>query len=806
MIRSLLLVGASALATVSVTIAAVQGAGLERGQAPVLPGVEQRVLLDRYCVGCHNQKAKIAGLTLDTLDLARPGEHAEAWEKVVRKLRAGVMPPAGRPRPEPTAYEGLRLSLEQALDRAAAANPNPGRPAALHRLNRTEYRNAVRDLLALDLDIESWLPADPASYGFDNVGDILGISPVLLERYLASARRISRLAIGDPALPPSVDAYVVPSDLTQRDRLDPLPFGTRGGLLTPVLFPLDGEYVFKLRLARDFNENINGLTAPHQIELTLDGERVQLFTIGGTVKGRERGQTLATLTADDALQVRMTVRAGTRLVGAAFLKRPSVQFEDIRQPFLRDTVEQGDTEGQPALSKITISGPYGAHAATDTTPRRRILICRPNARAGEAACARQIISALARRAYRRPVTAADMDLLLRFYEEGRAAGGFEKGIEQALTRILVSPSFLFRIARDPDGAKPGTNYRITTIELASRLSFFLWSSIPDEALLRAAERGTLAQPAVLDREVRRMLAHPKAAALVNNFAGQWLYLRNLRDAKPDRRAFPDFDENLRRALRKETELFVDSIIREDRSVLDLLAADYTFVNERLARHYGIPHVYGDHFRRVTLTDPVRGGLAGQGSILTVRSYANRTSAVLRGVWILDNLLGVTVPPPPPNVPDLEETNAVGKVLSMRERTVLHRANPACASCHSVIDPIGLSLENFDAIGRWRAAEASGTPIDAAGMLPDGTSFDGLTGLKQALLHHSDQFVHTLTEKLMIYALGRGLEYYDAPAIRAIVRDAAAEDFRFSALIRGIVRSVPFQMRRSLDAQSDRTSP
>ncbi|HYU80398.1 MAG TPA: DUF1592 domain-containing protein [Vicinamibacterales bacterium] len=806
MIRSLLLVGASALATVSVTIAAVQGAGLERGQAPVLPGVEQRVLLDRYCVGCHNQKAKIAGLTLDTLDLARPGEHAEAWEKVVRKLRAGVMPPAGRPRPEPTAYEGLRLSLEQALDRAAAANPNPGRPAALHRLNRTEYRNAVRDLLALDLDIESWLPADPASYGFDNVGDILGISPVLLERYLASARRISRLAIGDPALPPSVDAYVVPSDLTQRDRLDPLPFGTRGGLLTPVLFPLDGEYVFKLRLARDFNENINGLTEPHQIELTLDGERVQLFTIGGTVKGRERGQTLATLTADDALQVRMTVRAGTRLVGAAFLKRPSVQFEDIRQPFLRDTVEQGDTEGQPALSKITISGPYGAHAATDTTPRRRILICRPNARAGEAACARQIISALARRAYRRPVTAADMDLLLRFYEEGRAAGGFEKGIEQALTRILVSPSFLFRIARDPDGAKPGTNYRITTIELASRLSFFLWSSIPDEALLRAAERGTLAQPAVLDREVRRMLAHPKAAALVNNFAGQWLYLRNLRDAKPDRRAFPDFDENLRRALRKETELFVDSIIREDRSVLDLLAADYTFVNERLARHYGIPHVYGDHFRRVTLTDPVRGGLAGQGSILTVRSYANRTSAVLRGVWILDNLLGVTVPPPPPNVPDLEETNAVGKVLSMRERTVLHRANPACASCHSVIDPIGLSLENFDAIGRWRAAEASGTPIDAAGMLPDGTSFDGLTGLKQALLHHSDQFVHTLTEKLMIYALGRGLEYYDAPAIRAIVRDAAAEDFRFSALIRGIVRSVPFQMRRSLDAQSDRTSP
>ncbi len=664
----------------------------------------------------------------------------------------------------------------------------------------------MRDLLALDLDIESWLPADPASYGFDNVGDILGISPVLLERYLASARRISRLAIGDPALPPSVDAYVVPSDLTQRDRLDPLPFGTRGGLLTPVLFPLDGEYVFKLRLARDFNENINGLTAPHQIELTLDGERVQLFTIGGTVKGRERGQTLATLTADDALQVRMTVRAGTRLVGAAFLKRPSVQFEDIRQPFLRDTVEQGDTEGQPALSKITISGPYGAHAATDTTPRRRILICRPNARAGEAACARQIISALARRAYRRPVTAADMDLLLRFYEEGRAAGGFEKGIEQALTRILVSPSFLFRIARDPDGAKPGTNYRITTIELASRLSFFLWSSIPDEALLRAAERGTLAQPAVLDREVRRMLAHPKAAALVNNFAGQWLYLRNLRDAKPDRRAFPDFDENLRRALRKETELFVDSIIREDRSVLDLLAADYTFVNERLARHYGIPHVYGDHFRRVTLTDPVRGGLAGQGSILTVRSYANRTSAVLRGVWILDNLLGVTVPPPPPNVPDLEETNAVGKVLSMRERTVLHRANPACASCHSVIDPIGLSLENFDAIGRWRAAEASGTPIDAAGMLPDGTSFDGLTGLKQALLHHSDQFVHTLTEKLMIYALGRGLEYYDAPAIRAIVRDAAAEDFRFSALIRGIVRSVPFQMRRSLDAQSDRTSP
>lgn len=764
--------------------------------SPSVPG--PRATLDRYCVTCHNQRGKIAGLTLDTMSLAEVGHEAEVWEKVVRKLRAGVMPPAGRPRPDAATYEALRVWLEDELDRAADARPDPGRPAVFHRLNRAEYRNAIRHLVALDIDVTSWLPSDPSSYGFDNIGDVLGVSPVLLERYLSAARKISRLAVGDPAIEPSIDSYVVPSDLTQRDRLDGLSFGTRGGALIHHNFPLDGSYEIKIRLSRDFNENINGLTEPHRIEITVDGERVKLFTIGGNLKGRERAQTLETLTADDALEIRLPMKAGVRAIGVAFLKRPSVQFEGLRQPFLRDTVEQGETQGQPYLSKVTIAGPYDATVAEDTPARRRIFVCRPAAAAEDRACARKIISTLAGRAYRRPITDDDLQVLLQFYDQGRATQGFENGIERALARILVSPSFLFRIERDPADVAPGAVYRISDVELASRLSFFLWSNGPDDQLLDLAERGTLKAPAVLRQQVRRMLDDSRSEALVSNFAGQWLYLRNIEEARPDRRLFPDFDENLRRALRRETELFFESIVREDRSVLDLLTAEYTFLNERLARHYGIPHIYGDHFRRVTLKDEARGGLLGHGSILTVRSYANRTSPVLRGVWILENLLGVPVPPPPPDVPDLKETNPSGQVLSMRERMVQHRANPVCASCHAVMDPLGLPLENFDAVGRWRTMSESDAPIDASGALPDGRSFDGPTGLKRALLSHSRGFVETLTERLLTYALGRGLEHYDAPTIRRIAREAAKTDYRFSALILGIVESVPFQMRRALD--------
>jgi mono/diheme cytochrome c family protein len=760
---------------------------------------EPRALLDQYCVTCHNQRMKAGSLALDGLDVNRIGENPQTWEKVVRKLRGGVMPPAGRPRPDRATYDGFRSWIENEIDRAAAADPNPGRSAAFHRLNRTEYRNAIRDVLALDVDVASWLPADPASYGFDNIGDALGISSGLLERYLSAAQRVSGLAVGDPTIGPSVATYVYPSDLTQRDRIDGLPFGTRGGALVNHYFAVDGEYVIQIRLGRNYNTRINGLDELQHVEVLIDGERVQAATIGG--KPRVRGRAAnpddynGPVDEDDKLKFRIPVKAGARALGVTFVKRTAAQFEDLDRPILRDSPEYGDTQGLPSLAKIEIDGPYAAVRPADTPSRRRIFTCTP-ASEKDTTCARTILTAVARRAYRRPITDEDLRLLMTFYTEGRDAGGFEKGVQDAIARILVSPSFLFRIEQDT--AEPGAakNYRVSDLELATRLSFFLWSSVPDDTLLDVAERGRLKDPSVLDQQVRRMLADPRANTLVSNFAGQWLHLRDVSELKPDRWSFPEFDDNLRRAFRRETELFMTSIMQDDRGLLDLLTADYSFINERLARHYGIPNIYGDHFRRVTLTDETRRGLLGQGAILAVTSSPNRTSPVRRGVYILENFLGVSPPPPLPNVPALKDTNAGGKVLSMRERMVQHRANPVCASCHSMMDPLGLALENFDGVGHWRTRSESNGELDVSGTLPDGTTFDGPVGLRNALLKYSDAFVTTFTEKLLTYALGRGLEYYDAPTVRRITHEAAKQNYKVSVLVQNIVRSPAFQMRRS----------
>ena len=762
-------------------------------------GSETRAVLQRYCQGCHNERAAVGrdtGLTLDTLGAEDPAGAPEQWEKIARRLRNGSMPPAGRPRPSAAVYERTAAWIEARLDAAAAARPNPGRPAVLHRLNRAEYRNAVRDLLALDVDVSSLLPADTSSYGFDNIGDVLGVSPLQLESYLSAANRISRLAVASsPAVAVTADVYKVSTELTQTDRLDGMPFGTRGGTRVEHFFPVDGEYEIRVRLARN-NYGIVGLREPHPLEITLDGARVQLVTAGAGVSStaaddrRERYKL-----QDDNLHVRVPVQAGPHTVGAAFLKRPSAQVESVRRPFLRALLEHGQSHQIPYIGELVITGPFEP-APPDSTPSRdRIFLCRPAGSGDEAACARRIVTTLAQRAFRRPATDAELRTLLAFYDEGRRGGSFDSGIERALTRLLVSPAFLFRLEADPRDVRPGAPYELDDWALASRLSFFLWSSIPDDELLALAAQGRLRDPAVLERQTRRMLADPRSDALVANFAGQWLYLRNLSVPQPDFRLFPDFDDNLRHAFRRETELLFESIVREDRSVVDLLAADYTFVNERLARHYGMPHVYGDHFRRVSTADhPMRGGLLGQGSFLTVQSLATRTSPVKRGIWILENILGTVPPDPPPNVPPLAADASDGRPRSMREAMEAHRANPTCAACHRLMDPLGLSLENFDAVGQWREVGASNEPIDASGALPDGTRFSGVAELKQALLAHREQFVNTLTEKLLTYALGRGLEHYDAPAVRSITRAAAGRDHRFSALVLGIVESVPFRMR------------
>ena len=758
------------------------------------PGASGRALIDRYCVTCHNDKTRTAGLSLDALDPGKVADHLETWEKVVQRIRTRVMPPSGMPRPDEASYRSLQSYLESELDRAAAAHPDPGRVKTLRRLNGTEYQNAIRDLLGLSIDAASLLPKEDASHGFDSV-NLAVLSPTLLERYLSASEKISRLALGGAAESPDSHVVLLPVELTQEEHLDGLPLGTRGGTVVDYTFSRDGEYEIQVRLQRNRNENLEGLSEPHQMEVTLDGVRLELFTIVPNRNGD--GIYYSDEGVDKHLNLRVAVKAGPHEIGVTFLGKPSALIQTERQPYVARFNMNRHPRTTPAVYSVAISGPWGDTGSGDTPSRRRIFSCYPARPSEEAGCARKILSSLARRAYRRPVTDPDVQTLLGFYKQGQAEGGFEGGIELALRALLASTEFLFRVERDPRGIQPNTVYRIGNIELASRLSFFLWSSIPDDELLDLAIAGKLNEPVTLEREVRRMLADPRSEALVTNFAGQWLYLRNLAAVSPNARQFPDFDDNLRQAFRRETELFFQSIVREDHNVLDLLTADYTFLNQRLARHYGIPNVYGDRFRRVSLAqNSERRGLLAHGSILTVTAYATRTSPVLRGNWILGNLLGIQVPPPPPNVPALEENDTSARVLSMRERMGQHRANPVCASCHNLMDPIGLATENFDAIGRWRIRDGSGATIDASGSLPGGASFDGMAGLRQALLDRPELFTSTLTEKLLTYALGRGLEYYDAAAVRKIRQDAARNDNRFSRIILGIVNSTPFQMRRS----------
>jgi uncharacterized protein DUF1592/uncharacterized protein DUF1588/uncharacterized protein DUF1585/uncharacterized protein DUF1587/uncharacterized protein DUF1595 len=790
--------------------------GQERATASPAQLSLQHAMINRYCVTCHNSRTLRGGLALEVMNIDNAGEHPEIWEKVIRKVRGGVMPPANNPRPDKPTLDGLASALEESLDAIAAVKPNPGRTEALHRLNRSEYHNVIRDLLTLDVDATSMLPADNGSYGFDNIAGVLKVSPLLMERYLSAAQKISRLAVGAP-VPPTTETITLPTDLAQDDRLEPLPFGTRGGTAIRYNFPADGEYNIKVELLKN-RDGLIFISEPHQLEVSVDGERVKVFPIvPAPRRGRGRGGAPVDVNAADApgssvnadeptgdpqsgvFEVRIPLKAGPRVVGVTFLKKTSAEVETLRQPFLRPAWAY--SEFLVAVGSVTISGPFAAAGGApreETPSRNRIFVCHPTKPAGETACAKTILSTLARRAFRRPVTDQDVQALLAFYNDGRASQlDFEGGIELALRRLLVSPEFLFRVERDPVGAAPGSVYHISDLELASRLSFFLWSSMPDDELLDVAARGHLKDPVELERQVRRMLSDTRSEAFVKNFAGQWLYLRNLPAARPDNALFPDFDENLREAMQQETELFFDSIVHEDHSLLDMLTANYSFINERLARLYGVPNVYGSQFRRVVFpADSPRHGILGQASLLTATSQANRTSPTIRGKWILENVLGTPPPAPPPNVPSLPETNDGNKVMTMRERMSQHRANPVCASCHALIDPPGFALENFDAVGEWRTLSEAGTPLDASGALPDGTKFDGANGLRDALLGRSGAFVTTATEKLMTYALGRGLEYYDAPAIRNVVRSAQANNYRFSSLVLGIVSSTPFQMRRS----------
>ena len=803
--RSVLLLRAGVVLVMLVATAGMATAGQAAPNA-----TPERALLDRYCVACHNDRLQTAGLELDTADVTDVAADPALWERVVRKLRAGAMPPAPRPRPDEATYARFIARLETQLDAVASADPNPGRTEAFHRLNRAEYRNVVRDLLALDVDVAELLPADDGSYGFDNIAGVLGVSPTLLDRYLSAAKKVSRLAVGSPDLPPTALTFRRSADDAQDARLAGLPFGTRGGMAIPYNFPVDAEYRIRVRLSRDTADNLAPFTDRHELDVSLDGEHLQTFTVGEPApEGAPRNspEYLEWRTrqrrVDENWVLRVPVPAGPRTLRVAFRRKTAAYPETLRQPYLRPYTNTtgGDTRYQPYLESVVVTGPYeasGAPPAVETPSRARIFACRPETgdAAGARECASDILSTLARRAYRRPVTGRDLDVLLAFYDDGLRDGGFEGGIELALRRLLAGPEFLFRVVRDPAAAAPGTNYRLTDLELASRLSFFLWSSIPDDELLDMAVSGRLHEPAVLEGQVRRMLADERASALVENFAGQWLYLRNVPALTPDENRFPDFGEALRRSMRRETELFVESVLREDRSVLDLLTADYTFVNERLARHYDIPNVYGSHFRRVALPDATRRGLLGHGSILAATAYPTRTSPVLRGKWVLENLLGTPPPLPPPDVPSLEETTGEGRPLSMREAMEQHRGNPVCSSCHRLMDPPGFALEQFDAVGKYRTHNEANAPIDASGILPDGTVFEGAAGLRDALLQRPDLFVTTLTEKLLTYALGRGVEHYDSPAIRAIVRDAERDDSRFSSIILGIVESVPFQMRRS----------
>ena len=753
---------------------------------------EASAVVGKYCVTCHNQRMKTAGLMFDTEGITNIGQHAEVWEKVVRKIQGGQMPPLGSPKPEPAVMAKWVTGLQQALDRVASVSPNPGRVPAIHRLNRTEYPNVIRDLLALEVDGSALLPAEDAGYGFDNVADVLTVSPALMQRYIMAAARVSRLAMGAGFSHPTAVSYMNSPLLWQEDRVSPdLPFGSRGGIAVRHTFPVDGEYEFNIRVPQnaDYSRYLKELKGNEPIEVRLDYERVKVIEPGASSDDSEKDES--------PFSFRLPVKAGPHSLGVAFVADMSHQLPiDTRPP--RPSIKSfffQQYKVVPLILGVQIVGPFTPGTATDTPSRRLILVCQPATTAEEEPCARKILTNLARRAYRGAEKGADVEQLMTAYKAGRGTGDFETGIEWALETLLVQPAFLFRVERDPANVRPGVPYRLSDLELASRLSFFLWSSIPDDELLATAKRGKLSDPVVLQQQVKRMLADPRSATLAKNFAGQWLWLRKLKNASPDPYLFPYFDDNLRQAMQQETEMFFDSQVREDRSVSDLLSANYTFLNERLAKLYGIPRVHGDHFRRVTLTDERRFGLLGQGSVLTVSSYANRTSPVIRGKWILENFLGTPPPPPPPNVPSLKENGEGGKPATVRERLEQHRKNPVCAACHRNMDPLGFALENYDAVGRWRAVDAeSKEVIDSSGTMADGTKFDGPVAFRAIMLARRAQFIETVVEKLLIYATGRGAEYYDRPTIRQVVREAAPNNERWSAIILGIVKSKPFQMR------------
>jgi hypothetical protein len=806
-----------------IILAGLVGVLLSTTQAAA-PQSAPRAVLDTYCVTCHNEKLHTAGLALDTLDVTKPSANAEVWERVIEKLRAGSMPPPGRPRPDAATYRATAIWLENEIDRAWQTNPNPGRIGAVHRLNRTEYNNVIRDLFKLDIDVRSQLPGDETADGsFDNFADSLSISTAHMERYLSVARQVTRLATGLPPTLPKVDRFDIPLHVLQEDRQsEDLPLGSRGGMAIHYTFPVDGEYLIKVRLQRQYQDYIKGMGWPQQLDVRLDGKLLKRFTVGGEAKGRPAASSYAgdgepgfagddswekymQIGGDAGLEVRTPVGAGPHTVGVSFV-RELWEPEGLPQPLQRGRVITNDEVymDYANLGAVQIGGPYNpAGIAKDTPSRRAIFVCQPKAAAEENACATRILSRLARLAYRRPATASDVQTLLQFFNSGRKDGGsFDTGIQFALERLIVDPDFLLRVYRDSKQSE--TVYRLSDLEVASRLSFFLWSSIPDEHLLDVAERGQLSNPQVLEKETRRMLADPRATdSLVNNFASQWLNLRRVEESVVDPEKYPNYDESLLQGFQHETELFVASTVREDRSIHELLNANYTFVNERLARHYGIPGVYGSRFRRVTLPDlNQRGGLLAQGALLVTTSYPDRTSPVLRGKFLLNNIYGLPIPAPPPGVDtNLTENKPGAAPKTIRERLAQHRTSPTCNNCHSTIDPLGFALENFDVIGGWRTIDEAGKPVDASGTTPGGTKIEGLAGLRALLLEDPEQFPRTVTDKLMAYALGRRVEYYDRPSIRKIVRDAAAENYRWSSIILGIVKSPAFLMRTGKEPKS-----
>ncbi|MEO5926544.1 MAG: DUF1592 domain-containing protein [Bryobacteraceae bacterium] len=756
------------------------------------PADQHRQLINSYCIGCHSAKAKVGGLVLEGLSLDKVSENAAIWEKVIRKLNGGQMPPQGMPRPQAAAAQGLAQFLAASLDKSLAANADPGR-APIHRLNRTEYANAIRDLLAVEIDPAEYLPPDDESDGFDNIADALRVSPTLLDQYLVASRKISVLAVGDMETTPVSRIVQVPPDLSQEDQIEGLPLGTRGGVLIEHNFPLDADYDFSVFLIQNIVGYVTGLEYAHELEISVDGERVFLAPVGGEDDNKMSDENLGVAkdTLDARLKSRIPVKAGRHTVSVAFLRRNSAPTDEPLQPFTRDHDLQ-NMNGLPLVDHVQITGPFAPTGPGETASRKKIFTCQ----AKTDACAKQILSSLARRAYRRSgVMVSDTDLgsLMGLYEAGKKDGGFEKGIQNALRLVLANPKFLFRAEPDPKSARPGSVRKLTDLELATRLSFFLWSSIPDDELLNLASQGKLRN--VLDQQVKRMMADPRANAMVSNFAGQWLLLRNLQSQPRDPNVFPNYDQNLRTAFRTETEMLFQTIMREDRNVLELLTADYTFVNQRLAQHYGIPNIYGSNFRRVKIADPNRRGILGQGSFLTVTSESNRTSPVKRGKYILETILGTPPPAPPPNVPALKENDESGRnATTLRARLALHREAATCSTCHSVMDPLGLALENFDAVGRFRTKELGGQ-VDTAGQLADGTKISGPTELREALLRRPEQFVGTMTEKMMVYALGRAVEPFDMPVVRDITRQASKQNYKFSALVLGIVKSTPFQMKK-----------